>query len=167
MIAATIKFAPESWRVTEDLGLAFDGAGAHAWFFVEKTDMNTLDVAHALAEAAGVPRHEVGHAGRKDRHGITRQWFSVPTPCEGWPLTLPGVTCLETARHGRKLRIGAHRGNFFDLLVRTSAADQADAATVLRDTARGVPNSFGPQRTGGENWAQAVRWLSCMAAAAS
>ena len=29
---------------------------------------------------AGVPRRDVGYAGMKDRHGVTRQWFSVAMP---------------------------------------------------------------------------------------
>ena len=145
--------------MTEDLGFTFDGAGPHACFLVEKTDTNTLDVVRALADALDLPRHEVGYAGRKDRHGITRQWFTAPTACDRWPLAQGDMTCLEVARHSRKLRIGAHRGNWFDLTVRTAAAEQADAVAAVRATASGFANGFGPQRTGGENWQQAVRWL--------
>ncbi len=146
--------------MTEDLGRAFDGEGPHACFLVEKTDTNTLDVAHALAAATGVPRHEVGYAGRKDRHGITQQWFSAPTACDRWPVDLPGVSCHAVARHGRKLRIGSHRGNFFEITLRSTAAEQPAVLQALRTTRLGFANRFGPQRTAGDNWQQAVSWLS-------
>ena len=76
---AVIKARPEHFRVTEDLGLALDGQGEHAYFFVRKRGLNTLDVARALAEACGVRVSDVGFAGRKDKHAVTEQWFSVPS----------------------------------------------------------------------------------------
>ena len=53
------------------------GAGTHAYAFIEKRELTTMDVVSALAEA-GVPRRAVGFAGQKDKYAVARQWISVP-----------------------------------------------------------------------------------------
>jgi hypothetical protein len=73
-----------------------------------------------LAQFANVPLKDVGFAGLKDRHAVTRQWFSVPrwnTP--DWSLLeVAGVRIARCERHLRKLRRGAHRSNTFAITLR-------------------------------------------------
>jgi len=154
---ASIKASPSDWRVYEQLELDFTGAGEHAYFYVEKTSQNTADVARALALASGVAPQHVGFCGRKDKHAITRQWFSVPTPSDHWQLDMPGVRCLSTARHTRKLRLGQHTGNRFR--IRLSELHD-DAYPALGALASPYPNYFGPQRVSAANVAQALAWLA-------
>ena len=78
-----IKSSVDAWRVNERLCIPFAGHGEHAYFYVEKSNLNTLDVARQLAQICGVPLMQVGYAGLKDKHGITRQWFSVATASVG------------------------------------------------------------------------------------
>jgi tRNA pseudouridine13 synthase len=67
---------------------------------------------------------------------------------------------LETARHGRKLKHGALRGNAFRIVLRDITGDmkafEQRMASVVRD---GVPNYFGEQRFGrrGDNVENARR----------
>ena len=67
---------PEDFRVVEIPSYLPSGEGSHAYAFVEKSGLATLDVVKALRDR-GVPERAVGFAGRKDKHAITRQWFSV------------------------------------------------------------------------------------------
>lgn len=129
------------------------GEGEHDFLYIEKTNANTPWVARALAWHAGVPVRDVGYAGMKDRRAVTQQWFSVRRPGgvkANWQqLELEGVSILETHRHNRKLRRGAHRGNHFKLLIR----DLSDPNSTLQRkleaiAAAGVPNYFGEQRFG-------------------
>ena len=60
------------------------GQGSHCWLWVEKTSANTDWVAGQLARAYGCSARDVGFAGMKDRHAVTRQWFSLPIPLP-WP----------------------------------------------------------------------------------
>jgi tRNA pseudouridine13 synthase len=127
---------------------------------VEKRAANTHWVARALAELAGVKRVDVGYAGSKDRYAVARQWFSVRVGARADPdwdrLDAPGVRVLSAARHGRKLRHGAHSANAFELRVRGLEGDRAALEQRLRDVAAlGVPNYFGPQRYGHDNLARA------------
>jgi tRNA pseudouridine13 synthase len=161
----TIRDAPEDFRVEERLGFEPDGAGEHLLVLVEKRGANTHWVARALAEFAGAKRVDVGYAGSKDRHAVTRQWFSVRVggrPDPEWDgLDVPGVRVLAAARHGRKLRHGAHVANAFELRVRRLEGDRSALEERLRTVATlGVPNYFGPQRYGHDNLARARELFS-------
>lgn len=153
MFQGLIKQIPSDFQVIELLDFEFSGDGEHDYLWVEKENTNTTWVARALATHAGVAERDVGYAGLKDRDAVTRQWFSVRRPSgEGtdWTgLNLSGSRILETARHQRKLKRGAHRGNQFRIVVRGVDAPTAminERLTEIRQS--GVPNYFGPQRFG-------------------
>ena len=152
-----IKREALDWRVYEQLDIPFSGAGEHVYFFVEKENLNTADVASALAKACNVPMAFVGYAGLKDKRGITRQWFSVPQPDNHWPLDQPDMRCLSIERHAKKLRRGQHQANYFE--IRLTDTTQLDAITEGRLEGC-YPNYFGPQRTSQSNVQQALGWLA-------
>ena len=161
-LRAQLRATPEDFRVEEILGYDADGEGEHALLWVEKRGANTDWVARELARYAGVPPLNVGYAGLKDRHAVTRQAFTVqlagkPDPdWSAFPHAEVGV--LAATRHKRKLKRGALRGNRFVLVLRDVQGDRAAAESVLQRLAvRGVPNYFGEQRFGreGGNVAQA------------
>ncbi len=157
LLPAEIRATPSDFVVTEDLTLDFSGDGEHDFLWIEKTGANTQWVAERLAEYAGVPARDVGFAGLKDRHAITRQWFSVRRAtakgCNWGDFSAEGVTVIEHRRHSRKLRRGAHRGNSFRIALRADAlASYGDelAERLAHIEAEGVPNYFGEQRFGRE-----------------
>lgn len=161
-LTARLRVAPEDFVVEEILGYDTDGAGEHALLWVEKRGANTDWVARELARFAEVPPVNVGYAGLKDRHAVTRQAFSVQLPGRPDPdwSTFPHaeVKVLAATRHGRKLKRGALRGNRFVLTLREVQGEREAAERVLQQiAARGVPNYFGEQRFGreGGNLAQA------------
>lgn len=161
-LSGRLRTTPEDFQVEEILGYAPEGSGEHALLWVEKRDANTDWVARELARFAGVPPLDVGYAGLKDRHAVTRQAFTVQLagkPDPDWSAFPHGeVKVLATTRHTRKLKRGALRGNRFVLVLREVQGDRARAEQVLAAVAaRGVPNYFGEQRFGreGGNVAQA------------
>ena len=152
---ARIRSTVSDFQVTELLAIEFSGDGEHDWLWVEKTGANTIWVAERLASHAGVPARDAGYSGLKDRHAITRQWFSVRRVSgEGTDWTtvdIEGVRVIELRRHYRKLKRGAHRGNAFRIAVRSDQLKHQREETVgrLRVIAeQGVPNYFGEQRFG-------------------
>jgi tRNA pseudouridine13 synthase len=152
-IQGAVRQSPQDFEVTETLGFAPAGSGEHDFLWLEKIGANTAWVAQQLARHAGIPLRDVGYAGLKDRHAVTRQWFSVRRPRGAgtdWDVwESPGVRILEVARHDRKLRRGAHSGNQFRIVVRGVVATVDDIAEKTRSIVeRGVPNYFGPQRFG-------------------
>ncbi|HEX6928830.1 MAG TPA: tRNA pseudouridine(13) synthase TruD [Gammaproteobacteria bacterium] len=161
LLSGVLRSTPADFLVEEDLGFEPDGEGPHVMLWIEKTGANTEWVARQLAKRVRCRPMDVGFSGMKDRHAVTRQWFSVPAAKDAidWQaVDIEGVQVLEAHAHRRKLRRGAHRANRFVLTLRdVTGVDDLDArAGVLR--AQGVPNYFGPQRFGraGDNAARAV-----------
>lgn len=165
---AVLKSSPDTFFVDEDLGLPgfpdthgasplgeVSGGGEHLCLRLEKSGDNTDYVARQLAELSGCRHHDVGLCGLKDRHAVTRQWFSLYRPGmeaadpaflelvgSRWPI-------LAAHRYARKLRRGDHQGNYF-IIALTDIEGSRDeierALAAVRD--RGCPNYFGPQRFG-------------------
>ncbi len=153
LFCARIKTRPSDFVVNELLDIEMSGDGEHDWLWIEKTGANTAWIADQLARHAGVPSRDVGYAGLKDRHAVTRQWFSVRRAAgEGtdWrALNVDGVDILEATRHARKLKRGAHHGNSFRIALRGDRPEDSRVDERLRlILASGVPNYFGEQRFG-------------------
>lgn len=150
---ATLKLLNEDFRVNELPLLPPCGEGEHIWLLVEKNGANTPFVAQQLAAAAGVQERDVGYAGLKDRHAITRQWFSIHLPKRETPdltrIEHPEFTILSQSRHVKKLRRGDLQGNQFRVVLRGVSGDRDAIEANLKAVASdGVPNYFGAQRFG-------------------
>lgn len=163
LFVACIRSRPEEFNVTEVLGFELCGDGEHDYLYIEKTSNNTEWVSRQLASFAAVPARDVGYAGLKDRHAVTRQWFSVPRwNSPDWSeLAVDGVRLLDQQRHNRKLRRGAHRENRFRIVLRGTLPDAERLQDRLQCLATsGVPNYFGDQRfgRGASNIALANAW---------
>lgn len=170
-LRGALRLAPADFAVEEMLGFEPDGSGQHRLIHLQKSEINTAEVADALARLADVARNAVGYGGRKDRRALTSQWFSVDLAGRQEPDWTQGlakvfgdrVRLLAVAPHRRKLRIGTLTGNRFRIRVRGISGDRSAAearwAQILTD---GVPNYFGPQRFGerGGNVRQALAWFA-------
>lgn len=167
MNAPLIKSYPADFYVEERLHFALDEQGEHLWLWIEKSGMNTAFVKRQLARLSACPIKDIAHSGLKDRHAITRQWFSLPAKYgdalpERYAQENEYWQILEKHRHGRKLRIGSHRENFFRLIVRNIDAQQQSQieAQLAQIQQQGFPNYFEKQRFGYENLAQARQWAA-------
>ena len=163
LFTAIIRQQVDDFFVDELLGFDFSGDGEHDYLRVEKTSTNTEWLARQLASFAGVPARDVGYSGLKDRHAVTRQWFSVPRwHSPDWPkLEIEGVRLLERHRHQRKLRRGSHQSNRFRIVLRGDCTGAGGLDERLATIASaGVPNYFGEQRfgRGGANLSLVEQW---------
>ncbi|HET8707128.1 MAG TPA: tRNA pseudouridine(13) synthase TruD, partial [Pseudomonadales bacterium] len=152
---ATIKKTPEDFVVSEILGFEPSGEGEHVLLWIEKAGFNSEYLAKKIAKLAGVKPFDVGYCGMKDRHAVTRQWYSVHLPGKPAPdwRHLEGTTLkvLRAERHNKKLKRGIHEGNHFEIILRDIQGDKAHIETLLLKTKeQGTPNYFGPQRFGKE-----------------
>ncbi len=159
-----LKANPEDFVVVEDLGFEPDGEGEHILVKILKNGCNTRFVADALAKFLKIHAREVSFAGQKDKHAVTEQWLCARVPGKEMPdlsaFQLEGCQVLEYARHKRKLRLGALKGNAFTLVLR-EVSNRDDVEQRLIDICvKGVPNYFGAQRfgIGGSNLQGALRW---------
>lgn len=148
---ATIRSCPEDFQVFEQLPFEPDGEGEHVFLHIRKRGENTDWVARQLAEFCQISPRDVGYAGKKDRHAVTEQWFSVRLPIGrtlNWALFGgDSIEVLQACRHSRKLRLGALSGNRFVIRLRGLTEPEAFAERV-EQIRNGVPNFFGEQRFG-------------------
>ena len=135
------------------------GEGTHVYAFIEKKGLSTMDAVVKIGRALHVPHQQIGYAGLKDTHAVTRQWVSVehvdPSVVAG--MQIKNVRVLEISRHGNKLRTGHLKGNRFVIKIRNldlsritdyeQAQQRVDEIMEIL-VQRGVPNYYGPQRFG-------------------
>ncbi len=151
-VGGQIKQFNEDFVVEEIPLYRPSGEGTHAYFAIEKQGLTTLAAIKQVANALGKPSREIGYAGLKDAHGITRQMFSVEhvDPQRVADLSFARIKVLSVSRHTNKLKLGHLAGNRFIIKTRDSAPSATPKAEAVleRLMARGVPNYFGPQRFG-------------------
>lgn len=134
------------------------GEGTHVYFRIEKDGLTTHQAVAQIARAVHRTPREIGYAGLKDAHAVTRQTLSLehvdPDRIAG--LHLPRIRILDVARHGNKLKLGHLRANRFTLRIREVQPDAESKARAILDVLarRGLPNYFGEQRFGarGDTW---------------
>lgn len=161
------KSRHEDFLVDEQLPFEPEGEGEHLFLLIEKKGENTDWVAGLIARYAGIKRQSVSYAGRKDRHGITRQWFCLSLP--GMPdpdwrgLESDSIRIVRQARHRKKLKTGVLKANDFCITLRDIEVDPALVDARLKQiSVEGVPNYFGEQRFGhqGHNIEKAVDMMA-------
>jgi tRNA pseudouridine13 synthase len=161
-----IKQRPQDFKVVEQLGFELTGSGEHLFLYLQKTGLTTHQLIERIARQLDVSPRQIGYSGLKDKHAVTQQWISVQLPgCRQVPdiEQADDLQLLQSGWHDKKLRIGSHRSNSFEITVREVTAD-ADrlSAQLLAIKAQGFANYFGEQRFGSaqDNVAQALRVLN-------
>lgn len=151
------RVVPEDFQVDEELGYELSGTGEHVFLQIRKRGDNTAWVAEKIAAFANVNINDVGYCGRKDRHAVTTQWFSVYLPKSSsadvsyWrQLDSESIQVLQVSRHHKKLRRGEHKCNHFAIRLRNIHTQNREslAEKINNIFAQGVPNYFGEQRFG-------------------
>ena len=152
VIAGTIKDRSEDFVVDEIPLYEPCGSGEHVYLAVRKSNLSNDALIRTVANALDISTRAIGYAGRKDVCATTTQVLSVhlPSSDKQLPLDLGGVEILWQSRHGNKLRLGHLLGNRFTIRIRK--VDPADVGLIqermMRISAGGLPNAFGPQRFG-------------------
>jgi tRNA pseudouridine13 synthase len=151
-VSLRFKASPEDFVVHERAAEPPSGEGGHLWLHVEKRGLATVDAARRLAEALDREPRQVGFAGRKDVHAVTRQWISIEgaDPDRARGLAWRDLRVLDVERSERGLRMGQLAGNRFELVLRdVQPASRSRLEEVLGRLERdGLPNYFGSQRFG-------------------
>jgi tRNA pseudouridine13 synthase len=152
---ATLLPGAAHFQVIEEPQYAASGSGEHLYVEIEKEGFTTDVIADALAKINGKRTVDIGYAGRKDRHAVTRQWFSIHFGDEAKLAKLSEalptggrVQVLTVTRHANKIRLGHLAGNRFRLGL-GNIADPVGLQTALTALAHhGICNRFGIQRFG-------------------
>ncbi|MDH3583346.1 MAG: tRNA pseudouridine(13) synthase TruD [Phycisphaerae bacterium] len=151
-IGGVLKQRPEDFVVTEMPLFEPSGRGDHLYLLIEKQRRLTTDVTRLLSRHFCVARRDVGYAGLKDKHAITRQWFSIEHAKEDRAAAFdePQIGILDIDRHETKLKRGNLAGNRFQIRVRDVEPSGVITAKAVLDhlVEYGAVNFLGPQRFG-------------------
>lgn len=165
-IGGVLKSQPADFVVEEIPAYQPCGDGEHLFLWIEKTSTPADQLGRHLATVLGITPRDLGTAGLKDTHAVTRQFVSVPRRVESRlrKIDTDSIRLLDAKPHQNKLRTGHLRGNRFQVLVRdvvgwTPSSDHSHAGTdegvhptafAIAERLRrsGVPNYYGSQRFG-------------------
>lgn len=151
-ISGKFKSSEEDFIVEEIPLYLPTGSGEHLYLFIEKCGQTTDQVIHKLSNALGTKAMNIGFAGKKDRIGITRQWFSLlgVTRNQIENVSISGAKILEIDYHKNKLRPGHLKGNRFFIKLKGVKKNSLEMVRkiLVKQTNFGIPNYFGPQRFG-------------------
>jgi tRNA pseudouridine13 synthase len=169
-IGGRIKTAAEDFEVEEIPAYKASGQGEFLFLWVEKRGMGAEYFQRQIARRLDISPGEVGTAGLKDRHAVTRQLVSVPARIEDRlpELEGDGIRVLGVERHDNKLKPGHLHGNRFRVLIREVIPDARQRLEPLLKQlqGQGLPNFYGRQRFGrdGETLRLGLEQLSCESA---
>ncbi len=146
----------DDFQVEEVPAYLPSGSGEHAYLWIEKRGVSSPELVSRIIRLLGVPSKDIGLAGQKDRHAVTRQFCSIPKrlALNVEKLNSDDVTVLQVTAHQNKLKTGHLKGNRFRLVLRSpgvpfSSPDADKVQERLNElVTSGIPNYFGPQRFG-------------------
>ena len=149
-IGGRIKAELDDFEVEEIPAYEPSGSGDHLYLWIEKRDLSAEYFVRQIAKRLEIRADDIGTAGLKDRHAVTRQWVSIPKIAEPRLSAIDGdgILVLNTTRHTNKLKPGHLRGNRFRVLIRDAVRSDTLEPILNRIRELGLPNYYGPQRFG-------------------
>jgi len=165
-----IKSELSDFQVTEIPAYEPDGEGDHLYVRLQKAGLSHGQLVHRIRDLLGVSERDIGWAGIKDRHAITRQFVSLPVSVESNldRLESEDLRVLGVTKHRNKLKRGHLRGNQFQILIRDAHPEALERIHAVIEQLRpiGIPNYFGKQRfsKGGVNVSRGLQSLERLAA---
>lgn len=159
-VGGVLKERNEDFLVEEQPLYEPSGEGEHVYLFIEKNGLTTTEAVHRIARCFHMHRRNIGYAGLKDKHAVTRQHISLWLPGVAQERIVEGVQRVNDTqqklkihwheRHTNKLKRGHHGGNRFVIRVRSVEPTHVVRAKKVLDilAKRGVPNYVGDQRFG-------------------
>jgi len=159
-VGGVLKQCNEDFLVEEQPLYEPCGEGEHVYLFIEKNGLTTTEAVHRIARCFHMHRRNIGYAGLKDKHAVTRQHISLWLPGVEEERIVEGVRRVNEVqqklkihwheRHTNKLKRGHHGGNRFVIRLRDVEPTRVVRAKAVLDVLarRGVPNYVGDQRFG-------------------
>ncbi len=146
------KQSPRDFVVEEIPLYEFSGEGEHLVMLVRKKNMTTPEMIGALARFLGIKNRDIGYAGLKDKHAMTKQYISIlkkyEEKLEGFEHE--NIKIISKVHHNNKIRIGHLKGNrFFIKIKKVNPTSAIKIDEALKNIEKfGMPNFFGYQRFG-------------------
>jgi len=148
------KQTPRDFVVEEIPLYEFSGEGEHLILLVRKKNLSTNEMIGQIARYLGIKNKEIGYAGLKDKHAMTKQYISLHKKYEEAMdgFNFDGIKIISKTYHNNKIRIGHLKGNrFYIKLKKVNPTSAAKIDEALKNIDKqGMPNFFGYQRFGND-----------------
>ncbi len=140
-----IKARPEDFVVEERSDLPLRGRGEYRVYELTKSNWNTLDLIHFLSRSAALPLNRFSYGGKKDKHGLTRQFIAIRNP-QDFSREEKNFTLTSIGFMDRPMGPDLISGNAFTITIRS--LDSPDLIEKSSEEAKksGFPNFFDDQR---------------------
>jgi tRNA pseudouridine13 synthase len=146
-----LKQLPEDFKVEELNELEISkNEKPYKVYLLEKKSMETFSLLSYLAKKNNIPVSELGIAGLKDKHAITKQHFTLPSKYNLKTLQEKNFRITFLGYVSEKLKLGSLTGNRFEITVRDVKKGELEGVAQKADSIEktGVPNYFDSQRFG-------------------
>lgn len=145
-----LKQVPNDFKVEEIGKFNVVNRGNYKLYLLEKTGLEGFFILSYLAKKNNIPVNCFGIAGLKDKHAITKQYFTIPTKYEIKTLNEKGFKIKFVGFVDKEIKLGDLEGNKFDIIVRDIKKGEFDGVYQKAKTLSeiGVPNYFDSQRFG-------------------
>ena len=122
--------------------------GKFRLYLLEKRGLESFSLIKYLSKQNDIHARFFGIAGLKDRHAITKQYFTIPSKYEIKTLKEKNFDIKFLGFVNKKLRLGKLMSNKFEIVVRNLRKVELDEiykkAEIIKKI--GVPNYFDSQR---------------------
>jgi tRNA pseudouridine13 synthase len=146
-----LKQQPNDFLVEEISNISISqDQRSHSIFIMEKTELDTFNAIRIISKKTKIPIFEIGYAGLKDKHAITKQYISIPSKYNIKILVCNNLNLNFIGYSNKKIKIGDLKGNKFSIVARDIKPNKID--NIYKKTKSfslfGVPNYFDSQRFG-------------------
>lgn len=171
-----IKQLPEDFIVEEVSSRPLKGSGKFQIYLLEKKGLDTFGAKRIIGKEFKISSQEIGIAGLKDKHALTRQFISFPSRYripDDW--VQQSIRLKKAGFSDQPIKLGEMDSNRFTITLRDIKEGEVEALRSLASKvlSSGVPNYFDSQRFGSlrgsgsfiakhlirEDWQSAVKIL--------
>ena len=140
----------EDFKVEEINEFKLLNKGSHKLYLLEKKNMETFSLLKYLSKKNRIPADDFGIAGLKDKHAISKQYFTIPANYDIKTLKEQNFTISFLGFVNNPIKIGDLKRNMFEITVRDITKGEIDGIRQKAETIPliGVPNYFDSQRFG-------------------
>jgi tRNA pseudouridine13 synthase len=146
-----LKQHPEDFRVEEISTVQITKEPAeYKIYLLEKKNAETFALISYLSAKNRIPAHEFGIAGLKDKHALTRQYFSIPSKYRLNTSEEKNFRISFAGYSKNRIKLGDLKGNRFEITARGIKKGEIDGIKQKAESLPkiGAPNYYDSQRFG-------------------
>jgi tRNA pseudouridine13 synthase len=143
--------SPDTFKVIENSKIKPDKKGEYRLIEASKEEISTMEMVEYLSSVFKIKESEIGYAGLKDKHAVTKQFITLPRYVNLKKFNNSSRVTLKEVGYCRdRLRVGNLVSNSFEIVLDCVSKDEFPKlqSAFLNIAKVGFANFFGYQRFG-------------------